>query len=87
MHGWQGGAASTAGRCHRDTQLQLLTKQVSPVRYLWKQMFEVFLNPQCLGGLVMDVQGHKQSICLSIVAFFGQRIILYNIVIKAVFQR
>lgn len=46
-------------------------------------MFGVFLSPQRLGGL--DVQGYERFVSLSIVAFFGQRIILYNIIIRAVF--
>lgn len=34
----------------------------------------------------MDVQGCERSVSLSIVAFFGQRIILYNMIIRALFQ-
>jgi len=35
---------------------------------------------------VVDVQGHEHSVSPSIVAFFGLKIILYNIIIRAVFQ-
>lgn len=50
-------------------------------------MFGVFLSQQHLGGLLVNVQGHEHSISPSIVATFGQRIILCNIIIRDVFQQ